>query len=388
MSKVLMIVQNDFVNDSRIIKEASILAKNGYDVKVLALHNNDLLEQECIQGFKVKRIKLYTRNRLGKNEFIQAIKYLEFKKKCKEEALSFLPDIVHCHDVYTLPIGEEIVKKIRKIKNVKFVYDSHELWPEASNNLSMPKILLNIQNMIEGKIIRKCDKVITVSESIVNYLKEKYNLGEYPVLLRNIPYKHSSIENRKLFHKELNIEENKKIVIYQGVIGSGRGIENLIKAMKYTNENIVLVLLGNGNKVDEYKNIVIKNELQNKIYFHEAVDPSVLIKYTSSADLGMSMIMNICLSYYYSLPNKMFEYIQSEIPVICSNYPDMSEIISKYNVGEVANADSYNDIAESINKILSDEDICQIYKNNCKLAKKQLNWEEESKKLINLYNEL
>lgn len=388
MKKVLMIVQNDFVNDSRIIKEASTLSKNGYNVKVLALYNDGLKENEEMNGFKVKRVELYTRKRLGKNKFIQSIKYLEFKNKCRKEAMKFSPDVVHCHDVYTLPIGISIIRRLKRKKDVKFVYDSHELWPEASNNLVMPKVLLKIQNIIEGKIIKKCDKVITVSDSIVSYLKEKYSLKEDPTLLRNIPYQHNNVKNNKILHKDLDIDLDKKIVLYQGVVGTGRGIENLIKSMKMVNENTVLVLLGNGNKVNDYKELAKKYDLNNRVYFHPAVDPSILISYTASADLGMSMIMNVCLSYYYSLPNKMFEYIQSEIPVICSDYPDMGNIISKYKVGQVAKPNDIEKIASAINKVLSDEESINIYKNNCKHAKKELNWEKESIKLLKLYSEL
>lgn len=387
-TKIMMIVQNDFVNDSRIIKEATALGKEGYIVKVFALHNKGLKEDEDFTNFTVKRIKLSTRDRLGKNKFAQIIKYIEFQNKCVDEANKFLPDIIHCHDVYTLPIGNKIINKLKAIKKIKFVYDSHELWSHASNNLSMPKVLLKVQNSMEKSNIKKCNKVITVSKSIVRYLKERYNLKNDPILLRNIPYRFNNIENKKLLHKDLNIPLDKKIVLYQGAVGVGRGIEKLIDAMKFLDDSIVLVILGNGSKVNSYKELVKNNNLQNRVYFHSAVSPDVLINYTSSADLGVSMIKNICLSYYYSLPNKMFEYIQSEIPVICSNYPDMKEIVEEYKVGRVADPCDSKDISKAINDILYDKDTYNKFKENCKLAKKQLNWEKESENLIQLYKDI
>lgn len=387
MKKILMIVQNDFVNDSRIIKEANSLGKNGFEVKVLALHNNGLKENEDFEYFSVKRIKLSTREKLGKNKISQIFKYLEFKNKCTREAIIFKPNYIHCHDIYTLPIGEKILKKIKN-KNVKFVYDSHELWSEASNNITMPPILLKMQNNLENKIIRQCDEVITVSKSIVKHLKDKYNLNKQPILIRNIPYQHKNVNSEKLFHKKFNLDYNKRIVIYQGAVAKGRGIEPLMEAMKYTNDNIVLVILGNGAMVEKYKKMRDNINLKDKIYFHEAVSPNELISYTSSADLGISLVKNICLSYYYALPNKMFEYIQAEIPVICSNYPDMQDIVKTYKVGETTEPDDSEKMANEINKILSDTNVYEEYVKNCKYAKEQLNWEEESKKLINLYNML
>lgn len=380
-----MVVQNDFVNDSRIIKEASTLGENGFKVKVLALHNDGLKEEENFDNFKVKRLKLSTRNRLGKNKLAQIVKYVEFRNKCLSEAIKFNPDIVHCHDVYTLPIGEKIVDKL----GVKLIYDSHELWAHASNNITMPKILLNLQNNIENRVIRKCQGVITVSESIVNYLEKEYNLSEKPVLLRNIPKKSNIIKSKNMFYEDLDIDEDKKIVLYQGVVGTGRGIEKLMKSMQYIkNNNIVLVILGNGPKVDYYKEMAYKLNIEGKVYFHKAVDQSILMNYTSSAHVGMSLIKNICLSYYYSLPNKMFEYIQSEIPVICSNYPDMKNIVDKYGVGKSVDPDNNLKIAESIEEILENNDTYDKYKENCKCVKEELNWEVESKKLIELYNKV
>jgi glycosyltransferase involved in cell wall biosynthesis len=382
-----MIVQNDFVNDSRIIKEANALGQNGFEVNVLALHNDGLKEVEEFEFFLVKRIKLATRSKLGKNKFSQVFKFWEFKQKCLKEALKFNPDFVHCHDVYTLPIGEKIIAKLGQEK-IKLIYDSHELWSQASNNLTMPKPLLYVQNSIEKKIIKKCDSIITVSPSIVKYLKKVYNLCESPILIRNIPFLYKNVEKEKLFHKQFKLDDTKRILIYQGVISKGRGIEKLIEAMKFVDEKIVFVVLGNGSMVENYKNLVKELNLQNRVYFHPAVSPDVLVKYTASADLGVSLIKNICLSYYYSLPNKMFEYIQAEIPVLCSNYPDMEEIVTEYRVGEVTNPDDSNNIADAINKILSDNKMYKEYADSCISAKKELNWQCESKKLIKLYQSL
>jgi len=382
-----MIVQNDFVNDSRIIKEANALGENGFEVNVLALHNDGLKEVEKFQFFLVKRIKLATRSKLGKNKFSQAFKFWEFKQKCLKEAIKFKPDFVHCHDVYTLPIGERIIGKLGK-ENIKLIYDSHELWSQASNNITMPKSLLYIQNSIEKKVIKKCDSIITVSPSIVKYLKKVYNLQKSPILIRNIPFLYKNVKKEKLFHKQFKLDETKKILIYQGVISKGRGIEKLIEAMKSVDEKIVFVVLGNGSMVESYKKYVKELNLENRVYFHPAVSPDVLVKYTASADLGVSMIKNICLSYYYSLPNKMFEYIQAEIPVLCSNYPDMEDIVTNYRVGEVTNPDDDNNIATAINKILSDNKMYKVYVDNCINAKEELNWQCESEKLIKLYQSL
>lgn len=386
MKRVLMIVQNDFVNDSRIIKEATSLGQMGYEVKVLALHNEGLLEEESFENFKVERIKLETRDKLGKSKFSQIFKFMEFQKKCVQRALQFKPDIVHCHDVYTLPMGKKIINKLGS--NLKLVYDSHELWREASNNASMPGPLLRFQNYIEKDVIKRCHGVITVSNSIGRYLIDTYKLKKPPVIIRNIPFRNKGDVSNNIFREKFGISRNKKIVLYQGQVSTGRGIEVLLDLIEKLNQKIVLVILGNGDKVQHYKNEVTGRGLGNRVFFHEAVKPDVLMRYTSSADLGMSLINNQCLSYYYSLPNKMFEYIQAEVPVVCSNFPDMKEIIDLYGVGSYSDPEDKEGLLKAITEILYNDEQYNKFKECCRQAKNELNWECEQEKLFKLYERL
>ena len=95
MKKILMIVQNNFVNDSRIIKEANTLGKNGYEVLVLALYREKLKKKERFDFFDVERIQVFTRDKLSNRIiYLQFIKYIEFYNKCVNRAKIFVPDIV------------------------------------------------------------------------------------------------------------------------------------------------------------------------------------------------------------------------------------------------------------------------------------------------------
>lgn len=384
MKKILMIVQNDFVNDSRIIKEANSLGEQGYKVLVLALYKDGLLKKENFDHFTCERMYLETREKLGKGKFSQIFKFSEFKKKCVLRALEYKPDYVHCHDVYTLPIGNVICRKLKKVP--KLIYDSHELWREASNNATMPKVLLNFQNSIEKRVIKKCDAVITVSNSIGKYLKDVYKLNKQPYIIRNIPHRTEIVKSEDIFRKMYDIKMNQKIILYQGLVSDGRGIEKVIAAMKTVKTDCVFIIMGNGDKVNYYKELAEKEEVSHKVFFHEAVPSTELLKYTASADLGVSIVLNICLSYYYCLPNKMFEYIQASVPVLCSNYPDMEEIINKYQVGEATDPLDSCAIAEKIDKLFLDENEYEKYKRNCKSAKEELNWEKEQLILRNIYS--
>lgn len=387
MKRVLMIVENDFVNDSRIMKEATTLGSNGYEVKILALHNTGLKHEEDFGCYAVERIELKTRNKLSKsNIYSQVIKYLEFQARCISIGSAFQPDIVHCHDLTTLPIGVKLVGKMKG--KPKLVYDSHELWREFLGNKTMGRLVLGARNNMEKKGIKKCDGVITVSDSIADYLMKLYGLNEKPCVLRNIPNKKTFETGKDYFREIFGIKKSQKIVLYQGEIKKGRGVENIIDTMEYVDENIVLVLLGNGNYVDTLKEKVNRLKMISRVFFHSAVKSSELLNYTCTADVGIHLIDNSCLNHYYCLPNKLFEYIQAEIPVICSNFPDMKKIIETYQIGTTVKPDEKEEVGLAINSVLMDVEKHAKLKENCKKAKDILNWENEGKELLRLYSTL
>ena len=385
MKKVLMIVQNNFVNDARIIKEANTLGQNGYEVKVFALHDKGLKEKERFPFFDVERVYLATRNKLSKkNRYLQIIKYLEWYKKCIKKAVDFAPDVVHCHDLSALPIGV----KIKKLCKCKLIYDSHELWSDASANKQYPLMLIKAKHALEKKGIKKANAVITVCDSIANKLQEQFYLEKKPTVIRNIPLRKQIQYKHNLFREKFDIKPDEKIILYQGAVQKGRSIEKIIQAMSHIHNNIVFVVLGNGTLVEALKQLARKLRLEKRVFFHEAVSNQVLLNYTNSADLGISLIENYCLSYYYALPNKMFEFIQANIPVLCSDFPEMKNIIENFGVGEVVNPEDPLAIANVINSMITDKNKYNNYVNNCIRAKEVLNWENEEMKLLKFYEDL
>jgi glycosyltransferase involved in cell wall biosynthesis len=385
MKKVLMIVQNDFVNDIRIIKEATTLGKNDYKVKILAQYNTGLQQVEKFEFFEVERVKIRSRNVLSKNNiFIQFFKYFEFYYQCKKAGLKYMPDIIHCHDLVTLPIGWAIKKKAKG--EIKYVYDSHELWFDVGYFGKKDGFAQSILNKIEQKYIKKCDEVITVSESIATNIFNRFKLKKAPVILRNIPQYSGTITKKNHFRKKYKLKENTKLLLFLGTIGIGCGIEKIIDSLQYLENNIVLVVLGANIIPLEVKKKVIDCGLQDRVFFHETVDYREVSEYTNSADVGVRLIQNICLSYYYSLPNKIFDYIQAEIPIISSNFPDVSRIINDYKVGLTVDPENTKEICEAINLLISDETMYKSFVKNTQAAKKELNWENEKKELLKLYS--
>ncbi len=379
MGKIISIVLNNFTNDSRVLKEAISLQNAGYEVEVAALWENGVEEFETVQNISVHRIKIITKN-WSKNKIIQLLKYFEFIFRAVKQYKN--NTIFHCNDLDALVIGV-IVKKFFNRK-AKIVYDAHEYETETKNLKGFVKKIVKV---LEKTLIKYADKVITVSDSIANEYVKLYNIKKPALVLNTPPYK--IIEKKDLFREKLGIGKDKTIFLYQGGLSKGRGIEILLDTFKQlqitpiTNNTPVIVFMGYGPLG---KMIKEASKSYKNIYFYPAVAPDILLDYTSSADFGILFYENNCLNHYYCSPNKMFEYLMAEIPVIVSNLYEMKRLVEKYQIGIVAKENTPQDLQKAIEEALK-LDIEELRKNIQKV-KNIYNWENQEKVLLKVYEEL
>ena len=178
-------------------------------------------------------------------------------------------------------------------------------------------------------------------------------------------------------------------IIYVGNIEKGRAIDVLIKSMAMVHNNIGLVLMGRDSAFKrDMEELSRAKQLESRIKFIDSVHPNHIVSVCKLADVGIAPIQNLCRSYYLSLPNKFFEYIHAELPVLVSDFPEMKRIIDNYSMGEVFNVEEPSSIVGVINNYFDNPEKIISYKQNCLKASKVLNWDNEEKQLFNLYNQL
>lgn len=398
-------------NDSRVLREARTLVDEGYRVTIL-IWDSENKEDFIIEGTIVKTIPIrslfnldrynsFSHQSLSKKRmnFFDLILWRIFSIIYKRiyqintlnEALRLNCDIYHCHDFETLKIGY----LIKKHTAAKVVYDAHELWSQGRTYVSHNRLSNSFYSLLRGlnilkerKWLKSVDLFITVNKSISNYFSESYNI-EKPVVVRNMPHRNMNTfkKGRAILREELNIDKDKKIVLYQGGLVSGRSIENLIKAFETVEDSIVLVFLGYG-PMNEYIYKFMKSN--NNIYLKNAVAPADLLDFTKDADLGVSLMENICLSYYYSSPNKVWEYIGAGVPILTSDFPEMRALALDEGLGYIVNPDSPDVISAKINSIFSQENYedYATRKNTCVTKGSQFTWENERNILISSYKNM
>lgn len=297
-------------------------------------------------------------------------------------------DIYHAHDLNTLPLAYWLKKRTGGY----LVYDSHEFYVERNRANKPSRIRKYLLKKIEGFFVKSSDHVITVSDSIGIELQKRYDVKQLTIVLNAPPLNAASndhTENKCSLRNELGIAENDRIVLYVGNISLNRGLESLIRCLAHLN-HCVLVMMGKVTEdyAEKLKQVAADAGVSDRICFFGPVQQEQVIAYASSADVGAAPILNACLSYYYCLPNKLFECMNAGLPTVGSNFPELKKVIEGYEIGKTFNPENPEEIAAAINYILSDRQRYDTMRHNSMQAAKIFNWDNESKKLLTIYDEL
>lgn len=382
MTKVCMVVMNNFSPDVRISKEAKTLASAGHQVLVLAMKKPEAAEYVEMQGFVVKRIDLKTRP-WPKWFPVQIIKYLEFAIRVLQEINRFQADVVHVHDFPALPIGWLSTR----ITKAKLVYDSHEFWLGLDSRLYASRFGQWFIKLIEGTLARRADVVITINQIISEQLSKIYDIPNPDIIMNAQPL---SIPPRvDKLRPAIGVDPNTRIAIYAASLRSHRGLEELVQSTKYLTEDILLVLMGPDRMEGKLHKYVEQLGLQSQVRIMPPVPQDEVASYVAFADLGIITSQSNCLNRYYGLGNKIFHYIAAGVPIAVSNQPERKRIVEEYGLGVVFDETNPKDIAEKIQSLVRKPQLCQQMRQHARAAHtKELNWEHEGEKLLQIYRGL
>ncbi len=333
------------------------LAENGYEVTLIGYkrkHSVPLKKEK----YKQKRFNLlFLKGGLFYAEYnIRLFIYLLFKKA----------DAVCAIDLDTiLPI-----LYISKWKKIPRIYDAHELFTEQKEIIRRPSVKKKWQR-IENRTLVQFKYGYTVCESIAGYFKEKYGV-QYEV-----------IRNVTMLRTDLDITATRKFVLYQGAVNEARGFEFLIPAMKEVNSK--LIICGDGNFIEELRKLIKENGVEDKVELKGMLSPEDLWNISITVIVGITIIENYGLNQYFSLPNKFFDYIHAGVPQVAMNYPEYARINQQYEVAVLLDELEPKKIAKAINNLLNNSVLHNRLRDNCLVARQELNWQNEEKKLLKFY---
>ncbi len=363
MKRVYISVINDLATDQRVNRTAGLLKEQGFVVTCIGRR---LRNSPDLHGFGFKTLRyrmLFTRGPLFYACFnARLLTTLLFAKK---------PSLYIANDLDTLP-ASFMASRIRK---VKLIYDSHELFTQVPE-LIHRKFVQGIWKWIESRYVPRLKCAVTVSFPIAEIYRRLYKTRFNVV--RNFPAKRVP-EVSPVIRAEY---PGKQLIIYQGALNVGRGLELMIDAMHFI-ENAVLIIAGSGDIEKELKRKVEEAGMKGKVFFKGRLLPELLLPITMSADLGISLEEDMGLNYRYALPNKLFDYIQCRVPVLCSALPEMAKIVGTYGVG-IATEERDPEKLAGIIRFILEERSKGAWKNALDRTADELCWENESMVYIDL----
>ncbi len=369
MQRVVVSVINDLVTDQRVHKICTMLVDMGFDVTLIGRKLSNKLPLN--RDYKTTRMRLFFRKKF--------LFYAEYNLRLFLKLLFTKKDILVANDLDTLLPNFLISKLFHK----KLVYDSHELFTEIAELTDRPRIR-KVWLGIETYIFPKLKNVYTVNDSIASIYKNKYKVDVRVV--RNIA--------PKLIHKEVDIllskkvKGNQKMLILQGSgINMDRGAEEAIQMMQYL-EGVILYIIGGGDIFESLKELVLILNLEKKVFIKDKMPYNALLEYTKIADLGLSLDKGTNLNYEYSLPNKVFDYIQAQIPLLVSNRKEVARLITQNDIGMVVTSENPEIIAANVMEALTNTQRYARWKENLIEAAKNYHWEKEQKVLKEVYTHL
>lgn len=415
-TKVGMFVWNYFTNDARVLREGTALSEAGYHVDLIAIHQTGLpkVEQQNV-NFHVYRMsrKLPFTPILSwfKNKkYLLGILVLLYIIACFYWPLLFLLlltllfftkpmrtimfrsvvffrmvgagfrqryDIYHANDLNTLL---QAVICAKWLGRSKLIYDSHEVQTSRTGYDSP------LYGIMERFLLRFVDVCIHENHTRAAYVEERY--GFYPEVVHNYPFKQEQDAEMTVdLHQQLEIPREEPILLYQGGIQAGRGLDRLIEAAPNIKMGTI-VLIGDGRIKPTLKKMVVERNLETRVKFMDKVALEALPSHTKEAYLGFQILNNTCFNHYSASSNKLFEYIMSGVPVIACDFPEISRVVKGYEVGLTVNSHDSEAIAKAVNELVSNPEKRKKLHQNCLEARDVFNWEQEKLIFLALYEKI
>ncbi|QDA61498.1 glycosyltransferase [Hymenobacter jejuensis] len=367
MRSLLFAVTTDLNYDQRMQRICSSLAQQGYRV-LLVGRERPKSEKLTAQRYRQHRLRCW----FNKGKFF----YLEFNLRLFFYLLRQRADAWCAIDLDTaLPVWLRA-----RLAKQPFVYDAHELFTEVPEVVARPTVQ-RVWRAVERFVVPRTALAYTVGPALAEVFRQRY--GRAFAVVRNI----SRLAPGNL-PPAPDAAPPQGYILYQGALNVGRGLEVLLDAMSLVDNKLLICGEGDLSEVLRARAAALGLLASGKVEFRGYVLPAALQEITRQATVGIMLLENTGLSYYYSLANKFFDYLHAGIPQVIVDFPEYSLLNQEFDVAEVVSL-TPQAVAAALNRLLRDEPArYHQLAENCRRARQELNWQREEQVLLALYESL
>lgn len=302
---------------------------------------------------------------------------VSFCRLAASAAAGLSPVAVHCHDGNTILAGY-LTKRRRP---VKVIYDAHELWPHR-NRPDPGRIKNWFTEVGDRALSRRADVVITVNRSIAEHMERRYRLAHVDVVM-NTPKMHTPYSPLHTF------DMPRPRLLYSGLLTYNRGLEEGIRALpKLPACHFVVMGPDRSNYSLRLQQLADELGVGDRLHIVPPVPHEQVPAAAAQADVALVLFRDICLSYRYALPNKLFEALHAGLAVVASDLPELRNVVTTWDLGALCDPDDPDSIAVAVRSVLDDPEGLERMRRNAKRASATFAWENEEPKLVEIYQRL
>ena len=296
-----------------------------------------------------------------------------------------------------------------------FIYDAHELFTEVPEVVARPRVQRAWQG-VANFIVPRAQLRYTVGPALARLFTQQHPGCPFEVI-RNVPLAapvpgswflvpgsltsqvSATADQEQTTRNEQPATSNQQLptLLYQGVLNVGRGLAELLAALPQVPARLVLCGEGDCSAALRAQAGALGLRAASARYpagqveFRGYVLPEALRALTAQATVGIMLLENTGLSYYYSLANKFFDYVQAGIPQLCIDFPEYRALNAQHEVAvlvpDLAPATLVAALARLLPGGRPGPDYARLAA-NCRRARAEWSWPQEEKKLVRLYDEL
>ncbi len=383
-----MIVLNEVIRDGRVLRAGKALA-GLCDLTVLGVDRRqfafDPAEQRRRLCLNVEWVPLRLSGGLARNQAGYAARYFEAFARLLRRCVQLRPTVIHAHDNTSLPVAMAARAAVR----CKVVYDAHELYRDQASSQRM--LWTGPIHRIETWAMRHCEGIIACNEYRAAIMRREYGAPFLPTVVRNVPEFHPYRPSDRLAEYVRRRNPTlRRVVLHQGSMGEGRGLDVAVRALPLLPADVAVVLMGSSSEAYKQQLIALAKQLgvQDRLFLHPPVDHTDLPEYTCSAHVGVVIYRNISRNNYYCAPNKLYEYAAAGLPAAGADLPPIRDFFDQFGTGETFDPEHADSLAKAIKRLLANPQDYERYRRNSLAAARVMCWENESRCLIDLYQRI
>lgn len=397
--KIAAIVSNPCLADARVIKIAEAAAEMGHDVHVFATQGKDALVYEKKDNITYHRLEWNLSKQMKNTLFIKILaffnkklsifvlkktapffRYSIFKNIFMDSIVELNPDLIHAHDLITLPLGFHVAKEC----NAKLIYDAHEL--EVHRNPPLPFFQKRYVAYVEKKYGQKANDVIMVCQKASEVLANHLNRDDVHVVYNSPiiePFTHR-------IKDDLKLDESTPLIIYVGKVSDGRGIEDTLELLP----NLYGFHFATIGPCDVHMRKKFTAYARNlKVDKQFTILPPVhfkhVVEYIRGADIGVIVIATDTLSYRLTMPNKLQEMTFADIPIIAKEgLSEVKNYFDEIKNGKIIDFDKKEALSYTFTKFYEERENYKLTPEKEKFLQEKYSWDTQKKKLFMIYNRL